>query len=172
MQAVLNAETTQTGNTAALYKSYRSYTSFTLTDELRRQIEANIADMHPRDRVGLEQQQVQMARVAPIRQRFFPQRYLDRDGSYNTERQLGEAWAQAEQNMDLDTESHFENAYIEQTKIYNITAMFLGLTIALFFYTIANGIHPQRVRLRYGAAILGLVIMVVSIGSFVMLALL
>ncbi len=120
IKAVLNTEMTQTINTAALYRSYRVYTSFALADELRRQVDAGIAELHPRDRVGLEQQLNQMARIAPIRQRFFPQHYLNRDGSYDAERQMGEAWAQAKQNTDLDAQQHFANGLLQRARIYHI----------------------------------------------------
>lgn len=172
LRAVFNIEMVQTMNTAALYKDYRAYTNFTLAEELRKQTDANIAEMHPRDRVGLAQQQVELARIVPVRQRFFPQRYLNRDGSYAIERELGESWAQAEQTMDLNAGRHFANALVERARVHRIALMVFGLTVALFFYTIANALHPQRIKLRYGAAFLGLATMLISIGSFVLFELL
>ena len=97
---------------------------------------------------------------------------MNRDGSYNIERQLGEAWAQAGQNMDLNAEQHFESARLERASIRNISIMVFGLTVALLFYTVANGIHPQRIKLRRGVAFLGMGATLASIGSFVIFELL
>ncbi len=163
LRAVLNTETTRFINQAELYKNYRAYTFYTLNDQLQGQIATDLADTPPES--ILKRQQAQAADLVAVSQRFFPQRYLNRDGSYNIQRQLGEAWAQARQSTDLETQVHFNKARQARTKTSFIIVMLLGLTIALLFYTVAEGLHPARKFLRYVIALAGTLFLLVSVAG-------
>ncbi len=163
LRAILNTETTRFINQAELYKNYRAYTLYTLNDQLQGQIAADLADTPPEPM--LKHQQAQAADLVAVSQRFFPQRYLNRDGSYNIQRQLGEAWAQARQSTDLEPQVHFDKASKARSKISSIMVMLLGLTIALLFYTIAESLHPARKFLRYVIALTGTLFLLASVAG-------
>ena len=107
---------------------------------------------------------------AAISRQFFPTRYLtniDQAGSENTgpeiryaydqERHLAEAWAQAQQILDLDANAHFDLANVMDQQILDRAALICWLTLSLFMLTLAETLHPARWRMRYSAAGLGLV---------------
>ncbi len=166
MQAIHNKVTANFINQAELYKNYRAYVNYTLHNELQRQIKADLAYTPLGEVPHLKRQQAQSSDLAAMSQLFFPQRYLERDGSYNAERQLGESWAYARQSIDLDAQSHFEEASQEQDKIFSINIMIFILTISFLFYTFAEGMHPTRKWLRYAIALSGFLFLLNSVTRF------
>ncbi len=170
LQATLNAETTRFFNSAVLYKRYRAYTTYTLNDELQHQIEADLADTAESEQPELLEKQIESLDLAATSQLFFPSRYLNRDGSYNTSRDLGEAWAQAEQMQDLNAQTHFEDADGERVKIIVMVVLIIQLTIALLLYTLAEGLHPDRKWLRYGTAFGGTLFLIISVAGAISMA--
>jgi len=168
LKAALNAETTRFVNTAVLYKRYRAYTDYTLNDEYQRQIEEDLAGVA--DKGSLEDARDEAADLAAASRLFFPSRYLNRDGSYNTRRDLGEALAQAGQLNDLEPQPHFDEADNERLKVILIITVLIGLAISLLFYTLAEMLHPARTRLRYGSAAGGTLFLLVGIAAAVSIA--
>jgi hypothetical protein len=163
LQASLNAETTHLLNNAGLYKHYRAYTTYTLNNELEQQIESDLDYTPLADQPYLERQQAQSVSLAGTGQLFFPTRYLNRDGSYNTQRELGENWAQAEQRLELDPQPHFDEADAERRKGIITISIITILTFSLLFYTLAEGMYPARHRLRLSTAILGTFFLTIGI---------
>ncbi|HFC12676.1 MAG TPA: hypothetical protein ENJ56_07515 [Anaerolineae bacterium] len=150
MQAVLDAEQTLTINDIDLYRHYRAYTHYTYQQAIGREFpDATLT----------------ASNLAATNQIFFPTRYLNRDGSYAVQRQLGELWAQAAQINDLDPEPYFDQADVLRNKTNLLVASFILLTLSLFFYTMAESIHPDRPRLRYLLGGLGTLLL---IGTIVM----
>lgn len=172
LRATLNAETTRFINNAVLYKRYRAYTTYTLNDELQRQIGEDLAEAGAAERVEQARQRAQALDLATTSQLFFPSRYLNRDGSYNTQRDLGEAWAQAGQKLDLNAQPHFDEADQERLKIIIAVTILIGLAISLLFYTLAEALHPARRWLRFGTALGGTLFLVIGIIAAVSLELL
>lgn len=144
-QAEHNAEYTRTNNDIILFRHYRAYTDFTEQQLLAQQ--AILLDDIP--------SQLTAQNLATTNQLFFPRRYLNRDGSYDVTRQLGESWAQAEQVLDLDPSGHIAEAAIHATKVKQLFRIFVVLSVTLIFYTLAEGVHPQRQKLRYSLAAIG-----------------
>lgn len=169
LQATLNAEIVRFINSAVLYKNYRAYTDYTLNDELQRQIAADLDQASPEEEAVLKLQQSQALDNVGINRLFFPQRYLNRDGSYNSERQLSEAWAQASQEVDLDAEAHFDAADAERNKISLLIGVIIVLTISLVFYTLAEGLHPVRRGLRVITAVGGTIFLVGGIAGAIVI---
>ncbi len=168
LEATLNAETTHFVNTAVLYRRYRAYTDYTLNDEYQRQLEAGQAG----DAVeaNLQENRDEAADLAAASRLFFPSRYLNRDGSYNTRRDLGEAWAQASQQNDLEPRPHFDEADNERLKVVLSITVLIGLAISLLFYTLAEALHPAQTLLRYGSAGGGTLFLLIGIAAAIGIA--
>ncbi len=163
LAAALNAETTHFINEAVLAKHHRAYTTYSLNDELQNQIQAGITDANSAEQNQRTRQLTEASNLAGTSRLFFPSRYLNRDGTYNTQRELGEAWAQAGQINDLEAQPHFDEADSLRVKaLFTITILLL-LTVSLLFYTIAEGLHPERRSLRLYTAIGGTAFLVISI---------
>lgn len=168
LNATLNLETTNIIDTAALYSNYRVYTDYTVNETLQEQIAADFENSPPALQPNLAREQTAARERAATSRLFFPSRYLNRDGSYNIDRQLGESLAQANQLLDLDAQTHFDEADQQRDKLALIIGNIIVLTISLLFYTIAEGLHPQQQTLRRWTFTLGTVLLVITIvGSFI-----
>ena len=77
--------------------------------------------------------------------------------TYDQGLHLAEAWAQAQQTLDLDANAHFDMAGVMGDQILDMAALICWLTLSLFMLTLAEALHPTRWMMRYGAAALGLV---------------
>ncbi len=150
MQAVLAAEETQISNDVDLFRHYRAYTQYSVYSDLQSElVDASASEIAEGS--------------AATSQIFFPRRYLNRDGSYAIERQLGELWAQASQDRDLNAMPHFMEADLLRDKASQLTGIFILLTMSLFFYTSAEGIYHERRRLRYTLGSIGTVLLLVTV---------
>jgi len=153
LQAVLAAEETLTVNDINQLRHYRAYTLYSEQQSLQQRMEALDDPLAA----------TQAANLAAANQLFFPNRYLNRDGSYDVERQAGELWAQAAQVNDLQPAPHFAEATQLRQRSARLVAVFMVLTLSLLCYTFAEGIHPARQRLRFSLGGLGTVLLLVTI---------
>ncbi|GEM_PF-1694986 len=168
LSATLNSEVTHFMNNTALYKRYRAYTTYTLNDKLQQQIKLDLDKSSDSQKINLEQQQAETSNLMATSQMFFSSRYLNRDGSYNAERDLGEAWAQAAQSLDLNPKYYFDIAVVKQAKEIVLGGAFVWLAISMLFFTIAEMLNPSHQILRYSNAALGTIFLIVATVIFVM----
>ena len=165
LNAALNVVTTQFVNDAVLYERQRAYGRYILNDKLQdklqEEIEQDITD--PEQRGQFQERMERAGNMVATNQQFFPSKYLNRDGSYNAERDLGEAWAQAEQFVDLKPKESFEFADEERARELVLITAFIVLSVALLFFTLSEAIYPSRVALRYGSTVIGVLFMIVSV---------
>jgi|GEM_PF-1671978 len=152
IDAAINAEMTLTLNSIGLYKHYRAYTDYTryqtLSDLMSAEAENSLVDGTVVDRIEADD-------LAAVQLPFFLSRYLTRDGGYHSPRELGEAWAEAEQKMDLYPEPSFKEANFYQLQTNRMTALFIVLAFSLVFYTLAETLHRERVFWRWSMGALG-----------------
>ena len=162
LNAVLNAEETLGLNNTAFHRHYRAYTRYTRYGELQDLLEED-AEL---DADGVRaQQHTEASNLATTNQLFFPARYLQRDGSYAVQRELGEAWAQAGQAMDLEPDPHFVEADQMRQKTNWLVAIFVALAFSLLFYALAEGLHPTRRVLRLVAAVGGSAFLILTVAA-------
>lgn len=159
MAAAFNRELVQNINYSDLYSQYGAYTDYIANSELQSQLERAVADGKAKEgadagaQAALTQELAQAQRKAAASQRFFSLRYLNRDGTYNTDRQLGEAWSSAQQQMDLDPQPHFADADQQRSIGMEFIWLLLWLTVALCIYEIVNYFNERRTALRVSFAL-------------------
>lgn len=146
MSAALNAEETLTLMNNGFHRHYRAYTSYAANSGLR-------DDTSSLPQTALLRQNA--ARVAAADRLFFPNRYVDQNGRYASQRELGETWAQASQVRDLEPAPHFAAADQARLKTNWLVGIFIGLALSLLLYTLAEGLHPERRLLRWLTAVGG-----------------
>lgn len=88
---------------------------------------------------------------ASISQYFLVTRYLNQDGTYNANAELGEAYADAARRKSLDPNRFFANANRSQVKASGLTITLVIMAAALWFYTVALGVSRSR-RYIFAAA--------------------
>ncbi|MEM7114044.1 MAG: hypothetical protein AAF614_16535 [Chloroflexota bacterium] len=154
LSATLNAEETLTLTNNTFHRHYRAYTSFSGNDLFGEKL----ADV-PR----AETLRNNASSIAATDRLFFPNRYLNRDGSYAGSRQLGEAWAEASQVRDLDPTPHLEEANQARLKTNWLVGVFIVLALSLLFFTLAEGLHPVRRQLRFMLALGGSLLLLLTV---------
>ncbi len=150
MQAVLAAEETNISSDVDLFRHYRAYTEYSVYDGLQETLDSAF------------ESEIALA-SASTNQLFFPKRYLNRDGSYAVQRQLGELWADAGQDRNLNAVPHFAESTILRNKVSQLTGIFILLTMSLFFYTSAEAIYHERKQLRYLLGAIGTLLLLATV---------
>ncbi len=138
--AAINAEEAAIVNAVTTYQHYHAYTTYLRYNEL-----GNIA---------AEETLPEMARLKReawglalgLQYSFFPPRYLNPDGTYDTQRELDESWAEQEQQKDLQPEPHFAAADLARLKTSLLTGALIVFAVAFWFFTLAQAINN---RLKY-----------------------
>ena len=69
---------------------------------------------------------------------YFPHEYLKRDGTYDTQRELGEALAEAARETDLNPQPHFTEADQMQAKSNWLVVVLTGLAAALLCFALVE----------------------------------
>lgn len=163
--ATLNAEEVRALNTVEFYEHYRAFAGYAQHLAQGNQYETALETAAEADRPQLEEA---MAEAWDIAESYeFPRRYLNRDGTYNAERELGEAWAEALRGKDLEPAPHFAAAVRLQTKSGNLIAVATLLAAALVAHTLAETMTVIRLKnLLMGT---GIVISLASLAAFVLI---
>lgn len=139
--AAINAEETAILNAVTVYEHYHAYTTYTRYNELG----SIVADEPPSDELGRLQREA-WGLALGLQYSFFPPRYLNPDGTYDTQRELDEEWAEAAQQKDLAPESHFEKADAARVKTSLLHGTLIVFAVAFWFFTLAQAINN---RLKY-----------------------
>ncbi len=166
LAASLNAEETKALNTLTMYRNYRAYTAYTrynVLGDLVAEDRERASDEARSETLG-QAMQTAWALAVTVND-FFPARYLNRDGQYDVERELGEAWAEAAMKKDLDPQPHFAAANILRGKVSHLLIIIILFTMAVWFFTLAQGL---RHTLRYVLAVGGVGLTLVGIAVAVL----
>jgi uncharacterized Tic20 family protein len=163
--ATINAEETHAINNITFYEHYRAYTGYTRYSLLGNEMEADLAYVTDDDEAAELEQRMRQA-WATAETFYFPKRYLNRDGSYNVQRELGEAWAEAARKKDLNAEPHFAQSMRMQQKTNWLIVIITVLAVSLLAHTLAETLVGDR--LKFGLMLLGALL---TVGSLVALIL-
>lgn len=158
--ATLNAQETEALNHTLLYEDYRAYTAYTRYNAVGDEIEADLAQVT--DETEAEILDRQMREDWDAAESFnFSREYLKRDGSYDTQRYLGEAMAEAARERDLNPTPHFTEADTMQAKSNSLIGVITLLAVSLLLFTIVES--QDRPVMKYALAAGGVLAMVVGI---------
>jgi hypothetical protein len=166
LAASLNAEETKAVNTTTMYGNYRAYTAYTRYNELGNLISDDLADVTDETEVDALTHQMNVAwSLAVAVNYFFPTRYLNRDGRYDVDRELGEEWAEAAFKKDLYPDPHFAAADGLRSKVGRLLIIIIILTAAVWFFTLAQSLrHAIRYVCMLGG--LGLTLLGVAMAAY------
>ena len=160
LRASVRAEETRALNYVNAYENYGSYTSYQRYNEMGNLLEADQGAAPADEVANLERQRADNHDLSISNQRLFPNKFLNRDGSYNVKRQIGEMWADAAKENDLNPDPQFAEADQLRTKANWLLGAVAILAIALVFYTLVESFGD---RMRYVMVALGSLCMVAGI---------
>jgi hypothetical protein len=160
--ATLNVQETHALNNTLLYENYRAYTAYTRYNTLGYEIEADLADVSDETEAEVLDRQMREAWDA-AESFYFPREYLKRDGSYDTQRELGEALAEAARQRDLNPQPHFAESDQMQAKSNWLVVVITGLAVALLCFTLVESVN--RSTLKYALISLGVIMMLAGVAA-------
>lgn len=157
LRASVRAEETRALNYVNAYENYGAYANYWRYGELGNLIEADLANTSEQEALELERQRADSHDLSISNQRLFPNKFLDRDGSYNVKRQMGEMWADAAKENDLNPDPQFVEADQLRAKATWLLAAAAILAVALVFYTLVETFGD---RMKYVMVVLGSLCMI------------
>ena len=155
MSAAINAQREEVVNRINAYEHYRAYTAYIRYLELGSlfQEEATQADAERAQELNKQREEI-WGLAGEMRLSFFPPGYVDtRDGSYNVQRELDEAWADDVQSSDVNPRPHFDQADALRTRSSYLIADMIIFAVSFWFLTLSQAIEN---RWRYLAGALGI----------------
>lgn len=155
MSAAINAQREGVVNQVNAYEHYRAYTAYMRYLELGNLLREEASQADPERAQELDKQREEIWGLAgEMRFSFFPPRYVDpRDGNYNLQRELDEAWADDVQSSDVNPLPHFDQADALRTRSSYLVADMIVFAVSFWFFTLAQAVEN---RWKYLAAALGI----------------
>jgi hypothetical protein len=135
------AEESRTIHTVDAYEDYRLFLSYRGNDQLGDLIEASKPKSDSDEELAALERDLEEARqVAEVNVSFLDEtkasRYLNRDGSFAFDREMGEKWSAAGRRHDLHSGPRFEEADKYRLKTEKQLTTGVILTIALVLFTL------------------------------------
>lgn len=156
LQASLNAEETHAIDFVNAYEHYGAYVAYARNLKLGNAIADDLNAAPPAsesEAFWLDRQRAEAFDIARANQDLFPNRFLNRDGSYSVQREIGEGWADAKREKDLNPDSHYAEADALRQKTNRMLATIAVLGVGLVFFTL---VESAGERLRLPVLVLGL----------------
>jgi hypothetical protein len=169
LRAVLSAEQSRASGAVTAYEDYSAFSAYARHRALAEAIGDDLAQADAAEAEQLQRELNVAGDLATAAQTLFPSRFLNRDGSYAVERQIGELRADDARAADLNPEPHFAEADALRAKTSSLLAAATVIALALVFFTL---VEPAGRRLRYPMLALGTLCVVAGSGfaAFVELA--
>lgn len=161
LMATLNVQETLALNNTQHYENYRSYTAYTRYNALGDEIEADLAKA-PADEAEILDRQMREAWDA-AQSFYFPREYLKRDGSYDTQRELGESLAETARQKDLNPQPHFAESDQSQAKSNWLIVVITVFAVALLCFTLVESVSSTA--LKYALIAIGVLISVGGVAA-------
>jgi hypothetical protein len=149
LQASLNAEETQAINYVNAYEHYGAYVAYSRNLNMGNAIAKDLTSAPPaseEEAFWLDRQRAEAFDIAKANQDLFPNRFLNRDGTYSVQRELGEGWADAKKEKDLNFDPHYAEADALRQKTNLLLATIALLGVGLVFFTLVESVG-DRLRL-------------------------
>jgi hypothetical protein len=140
LSALVKAEETLALDTVNGYEDYSSYIRYWSNARLVELIDQDLEKASPEQAEELNKELVTATDLANANASFFERRFVNRSGTYNLGRQLGEMWADAQRENDLEYESKFISADRLRTKTQNLLLALMVLSIAPVFYALIESV--------------------------------
>jgi hypothetical protein len=155
LQASLNAEEARALNNINAYEHYGAYVNYSRNLQLGNALADELADnavLSEEAAFMLDRQRAEAYDIANANQDLFPNRFLNRNGDYNVARDVGEAWADAAKQKDLDPNPHYVQADNLRLKTNLLLATLALLGVGLVFFTLveAAGERWQMIMVSLG----------------------
>lgn len=145
LRAAVNAEETLALNNVNAYENYSAYTAYKRYSDLGDLIaEDQVNAVSEEEALLVESERANAHDLAIANQGLFPNKFLNRDSSYALQRQMGEMWADAAREKELNPVPQFAEADAMRTKSTRMLLSLMVLGISLVFYSLVESMEKQK----------------------------
>jgi len=168
-RAELNAQKVASINTLNASENQRSFLTYKryydqyqlVSDQLRVAGGAEVKDEALIE--DLQQKQLELRALYSSNLKLFPNKFITRAGGYDKEAQLGQMWASASRELDLDPEPHLNAGQVLDKQVRNMQVALVLLAISLFFFAIISTVESLKGGMLIAFAALGFVLSLVGV---------
>jgi hypothetical protein len=144
LRAAVNVEETRALNFVNAYENYGAYTNYQRYRDLGDLISEDQTTVSEAEGLVLESQRSEAHDLAIASQTLFPNKFLNRDGTYGLQRQMGELWADAAKEKDLNPTPQFADADAQRGKSTRMLISLMVFAIGLVFLSLVESIEKGR----------------------------
>ncbi|MCC7360418.1 MAG: hypothetical protein IT317_13125 [Anaerolineales bacterium] len=164
LRASLAAEETRALNAVDAYEHYGAYTNYWRYRALGDELADALQSAAPEALDALDRQRAEAYDLADANQDLFPNRFLNRDGTYSVARETGEAWADAAREQDLNPEPQYAAADKLRARSSQLLGTLTLLGLALVGYTLVEAADGRlKLLLAGGSTLLALVAVALAV---------
>jgi len=142
LDASIRSQREEIVNYANAYQHYRAFTAYVRYNELGNLLYNPTADEQTDIRNGALQREA-WGLASGLSSSFFNPRYINPDGQYDIERELQEAYAEDDQNEDLDFEPYFAESDQFRRQSSFLSATMIVLAVSFWFFTLAQATEKK-----------------------------
>ena len=161
LKASLNVEETRALNYVNAYEHYGAYLTYSRHNEFGKlignELQENKDSLTEETAYALLRQQSEAFDLANANQMLFPNRFMNRDGSYSVAREMGEGWADASREKDLNPDPLYAEADKFRTKTDQIFLALSVVALSLVFFALVESVGE---KIKIPMVIVGILLMV------------
>jgi len=153
LRATVNLEETRALAAVTAYENYSAFMNYRRYEDLGNLIIEEQNQVEADEAAALEPERINAHDLALANQQLFPNKFLNRDGSYAFQRETGELFADAAKEKDLQPDSQYAEADKLREKTNQLLVAVTVLAVALVFYTLVETVGKRLQYLFIGAGV-------------------
>jgi hypothetical protein len=149
-RAELNAQKVSSVNNLGANENQRSFLMYKRYHDEYRLVSKQLSDakafslVDPALITKLQERQRELRALYLSNLKLFPNTYITRDGTYDINTQLGQMWAKATRDLDLNPAPHLEAARLLDSRVQKMQIALILLAVSLFFFAIVSTVESLK----------------------------
>jgi len=149
-RAELNSQKVISTNTMNAYENHRAFLEYKnyfdqyklISLQLDVAKKANPVDQALVTQLSSQRDQLQLLYLSSLK--LFPNRFINRDGSYNLQEQIGQMIASDKRKFDINPAPHIAEGKLYQTQARNMQIALIILAVSLFCFAIVSTVRTMK----------------------------
>lgn len=154
LRATVNREETRSLAAVTAYENYSAFMNYHRYEVLGNLLVEEQNQVEDEAAAALEPERVNAHDLALANQQLFPNKFLNRDGSYALQRELGEIFADAAKEKELQPDGQYAEADTLRDKTNQLLIAVTIIAVALVLYTLVETVPGYMQYLLIGAGLL------------------
>lgn len=154
LRATVNLEETRALAAVTAYENYGAFMNYRRYEDLGNLLVEEQTQLDEDEAALLEPERVSAHDLALANQQLFPNKFLNRDGTYALRREVGELFADAAKEKELQPDGQYAEADLLRNKTNQLLIAVTILAVALVFYTLVETVGKRMQYVLVAAGLL------------------